>query len=228
MFDFKFEREHVIEAIHEVEQKRLDWLYKEYPKKKEGRISKARTWFLIHGDAEYPLKHLGRCAYWHATKERIPPSKNPKPERFSRHFEKLGFKTVRYKDDADKRRRRLQRVLDRPGQAEFRRKVFKRLNARCLITGCTSEISLEAAHIVPVAKNGVDEEWNGLPLRADIHRLFDANLICIDAESLCVGVADEVAKDYGEYRGDDLSSKLDGVKNAGKTKQALKKRKRFQ
>ena len=199
-----------------------------HPKKKEGRISKARTWFLIHGDAEYPLKHLGRCAYWHATKKRIPPPENPKPEHFSRHFEKLGFKTVQYKDDADKRRRRLQRVLDRPGQAEFRRKVFKRLNARCLITGCTSEISLEAAHIVPVANNGVDEEWNGLPLRADIHRLFDANLICIDAESLCVGVADEVAKDYGEYRGDDLSSKLDGVKNAGKTKQALKKRKRFQ
>ena len=159
--------------------------------------------------------------------KRIPPSDNPVPPEFSRHFEKLGFKTVQYKDDADKRRRRLAMVLDRPGQAEFRRKVFNRWNARCLITGCTSEISLEAAHIVPVAENGVDDEWNGLPLRADIHRLFDANLIWIDAESLCVGVAHEVTKDYDEYRGVNLSSDFFGVKKAKKTKQALSKRSDF-
>ena len=64
-FKFKFEREHVIKAIRKVEQRGLDWLYKKYPKKKGGGISKARTWFLIHEGAMYPLKHLGRCAYLH-------------------------------------------------------------------------------------------------------------------------------------------------------------------
>ena len=222
MFDFKFKRKHVINAIHEVEQKGLDWLLNEHKKTGTTRITDAKYWFLIHESTEYPLKHLGRCAYWHATKEPLP--WEPYPRDYSRHFGKLGFKTVHYKDDADKRRRRLAMVLDRPGQAEFRHKVFNRWNARCLITGCTSEVSLEAAHLVPVAENGVDDEWNGLTLRADIHRLFDANLISIDAESKCVGVADEVANDYGEYKDVDLSSKLDGVKNAGKTKKALKKR----
>ena len=124
---------------------------------------------------------------------------------------------------ADKRRRHLAEVLARPGQAEFRRKVFKRWKARCLITRCTTKTSLEAAHIVPVAENGVDDEWNGLPLRADIHRLFDANLIWIDADSLCVNVADKVTRDYGKNRGVDLSSVL-GVKKAGKTVRALSKR----
>ena len=126
-------------------------------------------------------------------------------------------------NEADKRRRRLAKVLARPGQAEFRRKVFKRWKARCLITRCTTKTNLEAAHIVPVAENGVDDEWNGLPLRADIHRLFDANLIWIDAESLCVDVANKVTKDYGKYRGVDLSSVL-GVKKAEKTVLALSKR----
>ena len=76
---------------------------------------------------------------------------------------------------------------------------------------------------MPVAENGVDDEWNGLPLRADIHRLFDANLIWIDADSLCVNVADKVTRDYGKYRGVDLSSVL-GVKKAGKTVRALSNR----
>ena len=125
-------------------------------------------------------------------------------------------------DPTDKRLRGIVEVLLRPGQAEFRRKVFKRWKARCLITRCTTKTSLEAAHIVPVAENGVDDEWNGLPLRADIHRLFDANLIWIDAESR-VHVADEVAKDYKKYRGDDLSKVL-GVKKAKKTREALSKR----
>ena len=221
VFDFQFEREHVIEAIRKVEQKGLDWLLNEHKKTGTTRITDAKYWFLIHEGTEYPLKHLGRCAYWHATKEPLP--WEPYPKDYSRHFEELGFKTVHY-NKADKRRRGIAEVLLRPGQAEFRRKVFKRWNARCLITGCTTEVSLEAAHIVPVAENGVDDEWNGLTLRADIHRLFDANLIWIDAESQCVHVADEVANDYQKYRDKDLSSDFVGIKNAGKTKTALKKR----
>ena len=127
MFEFKFEREHVIKAIRKVEQRGLDWLYKKYPKKKGGGISKARTWFLIHEGAMYPLKHLGRCAYHLATKKRIPGIDNPHPSQFSRHFENLGFKTVRYdiaqpessdEDDAEKRRRGPVENLHRPGQAE--------------------------------------------------------------------------------------------------------------
>ena len=224
MFDFQFEHEHVIKAIRKVEKNGLDWLRKKYKKSGATRIRDARTWFLFHEGTEYPLKQLGRCAYWHATKKPLP--WEPFPRDYSRHFEELGFKTVHY-SKADKRRRRIVEVQLRPGQAEFRRKVFNRWNARCLITGCTAEISLEAAHIVPVAENGVDDEWNGLPLRADIHRLFDANLIWIDAESKCVHVADEVAKDYKKYRGVDLSSNFVGIKKAKKTKQALSKRSGF-
>ena len=50
---------------------------------------------------------------------------------------------------------------------------------RCLISGCAELLALDAAHIDPVRNDGSDALDNGLLLRADIHRLFDAGLVTI-------------------------------------------------
>ena len=42
---------------------------------------------------------------------------------------------------------------------------------------------------------------NGILLRRDIHRLFDLNLVAIDAECLEVHIADEIGDDYNQYSG---------------------------
>ena len=150
--------------------------------------------------------------------------------QYRTHFKKLNFNLVDNDitqlghEESVKSQRRLAEVQSRPRQAKFRRKVFERWDARCLITGCTTEASLEAAHIVPVMNEGRDEAWNGLPLRADIHRLFDADLIWIDADKLCIAVAKEALDDYGEFNGRELGSVLDGIKDANMTKQALRER----
>lgn len=55
-----------------------------------------------------------------------------------------------------------------------------------MVTGCTILDLLEAAHIVPYRGDEYNDSQNGLLLRADIHTLFDLNLIWIEPETLRV------------------------------------------
>lgn len=73
-------------------------------------------------------------------------------------------------------------VLPRLGQQGFRIKVTEAYRRRCAVTKESTLIALEAAHIVPYAKEQQHEVSNGLLLRADFHRLFDAGLVGIDAD----------------------------------------------
>jgi len=68
-------------------------------------------------------------------------------------------------------------ILARPGQATFRKQVLNISGTQCLITGERMAEVLEAAHIIPVTRGGTDDVGNGLCLRVDIHRLFDAGNI---------------------------------------------------
>jgi putative restriction endonuclease len=71
-------------------------------------------------------------------------------------------------------------VKDRPGQATFRQRVLAAYGYRCCVTGEATEEVLDAAHIQPYVNKESDHVQNGLPLRADFHRLFDAGLITVD------------------------------------------------
>ena len=79
------------------------------------------------------------------------------------------------------RGRRLVSVLDRSQQQRFRAKVMEHHGARCLLSGESTLEALEAAHIVPVKYGGGNEADNGIPLRADLHALWDAGLLNIRA-----------------------------------------------
>jgi putative restriction endonuclease len=72
-------------------------------------------------------------------------------------------------------------VLIRPrlGQSSFRVLVTDAYNRRCAITGENTLAALEAAHIVPYSTDGSHDVRNGLLLRADFHRLFDAGLVSV-------------------------------------------------
>ena len=73
------------------------------------------------------------------------------------------------------RKRVAREVLSRPYQREFRRNVLDAYRSTCLITGVQHDTVLEAAHIRPVKYRGSDQIINGICMRVDIHRLFDAN-----------------------------------------------------
>ena len=57
------------------------------------------------------------------------------------------------------------------------------------MTGCTVFAVLEAAHIKPYQGENDNHPQNGLLLRADIHTLFDLNLLGIQPERLQVEIS---------------------------------------
>lgn len=75
-------------------------------------------------------------------------------------------------------------VLVRPrrGQGAFRALVTNAYGRRCAITGESTLPVLEAAHIKPVAAEGLYNTYNGLLLRSDFHKLFDVGLITVTPE----------------------------------------------
>lgn len=71
-------------------------------------------------------------------------------------------------------RRSPQQIRD----AKFRPQILA-LDGECVISGETTRAALDAAHIVPAAENGNEIPENGIALRADIHRLYDARMFVI-------------------------------------------------
>ena len=65
----------------------------------------------------------------------------------------------------------------RPDQAKFRRAVGEAYGWTCAVTGCSIREVLDAAHVGPkgawLAKNSARD---GVLMRTDLHRLFDAGL----------------------------------------------------
>ena len=72
------------------------------------------------------------------------------------------------------------KTLARPEQSKFRTMLLEEYNNACVITGCTTQAALEAAHIIPFSQDGADTLENGLLLRADLHLLFDKGFMAID------------------------------------------------
>lgn len=98
----------------------------------------------------------------------------------------------------DDERAQAQRTIKlRRGRRRFRDGLVSRFQGRCTVTGCDVLDVLEAAHINPYRGTKDDHLDNGLLLRADIHVLFDLDLLGIEPETLTVAIHPDVA--VGEY-----------------------------
>ena len=105
----------------------------------------------------------------------------------------------------DRRIIRAQPAAIRPGQGSFRAAMLSRYGGECCVTGCSIETLLEAAHIIPYRGEQSDDVTNGLLLRVDLHRLFDAHLVSINPDTLTVEVASIVSDaGYRAYHGNRL------------------------
>jgi putative restriction endonuclease len=70
-------------------------------------------------------------------------------------------------------------IIPRLGQASFRLAVLDAYDKQCAVTTEHSLPVLEAAHIRPWSAGGKHEVSNGVPLRRDLHRLFDLGYVTI-------------------------------------------------
>lgn len=71
---------------------------------------------------------------------------------------------------------------DRKGQSLFRLSVLEAYQFECAITGERCRDILEGAHIQHYINDCSNHIQNGIVLRVDLHRLFDAGLITIDSD----------------------------------------------
>jgi putative restriction endonuclease len=86
-------------------------------------------------------------------------------------------------------------VQPRLGQGAFRVVVTDAYRRRCAITGESTLPALEVAHIRPFAESGLNEVSNGMLLRADFHRLFDAGLVTV-TPNLRVEVSPRIKEEW--------------------------------
>jgi hypothetical protein len=86
----------------------------------------------------------------------------------------------------DLRRTALRLIRYRQGQQQFRKSLLDRYGARCMVSGCDVVEVLEAAHIAPYRGKESNHPENGLILRADLHNMFDLDLLGVEPESMVV------------------------------------------
>jgi len=70
-------------------------------------------------------------------------------------------------------------VKVRENQAKFRLSLFKKYGSKCAVCNIRNKYLLDAAHIIPVEKNGTNDWRNGLLLCKNHHVAFDRKLFKI-------------------------------------------------
>lgn len=95
-------------------------------------------------------------------------------------------------NDTDNKKRTLASIVQRRGQAKFRRELRRIYNNECAITGCNAFEALEAAHIRSYNGSDTNHPTNGLLLRADIHTLFDLHLVTVDTSDMSILLAPQL------------------------------------
>lgn len=109
---------------------------------------------------------------------------------------------------ADQREAALRAIKTRRGQSAFRKTLIRIYGPACMVTGCAILDLLEAAHIIPYRGESYNHAANGLLLRADIHTLFDLNLMWIEPGTLKVRFANKLlSTEYGRWEGQTINAK---------------------
>jgi len=102
----------------------------------------------------------------------------------------------------DARVRVLRAVIVRQGQPQFRADLLEVYGKRCAITACDAAPALEAAHVMPYEGAHTNDVKNGILLRADIHTLFDLDLIGIEPSEQLVRISNQLGNTvYREFEG---------------------------
>lgn len=105
-------------------------------------------------------------------------------------------------EEKDPEARRFVRALQRERQSKFRQSLIAAYSGTCAVSSTDVVDALQAAHIDPYRGRRSQVVQNGILLRADIHLLYDANLIAIEPETHVLRLADAIRGSvYEQYAG---------------------------
>jgi hypothetical protein len=99
----------------------------------------------------------------------------------------------------DEREKIDRQIRARRGQKAFRDALRARYGNQCVISGCKVLCIVEAAHISPYLGQKDNAPDNGLLLRADLHTLYDLDLIAVEPHSLVICVHPDLPPDYQSF-----------------------------
>ncbi|MFN8295776.1 MAG: HNH endonuclease signature motif containing protein [Chitinophagales bacterium] len=107
----------------------------------------------------------------------------------------------------------LVQINRRKNQNKFRHVLLKLYKNKCAISSTGPDAVLQAAHISPHAKNGINKNENGILLRSDLHDLFDNDLLLIHPKKLSIHLHPSLKSTYYSiYEGKRLASRIDKSK----------------
>lgn len=92
-----------------------------------------------------------------------------------------------------------QLIKPRLGQGSFRLAVIDAYGQACAVTTEHSLPVLDASHIRPYSLGGAHEVRNGIPLRRDLHRLFDLGYVTVRPDRR-FAVSEHLRNDYANGR----------------------------
>lgn len=186
---------HIEEAANLTKQNGVKWLLEQ-----TGRKTPKHRYIVVYGE-RYPTKAFGFLVAQLALN--VDRKENDlTTNEAAAPLVKLGFSEISAEENKLTSKQKSERAksyysrLARPEQAKFRLLLLEAFERKCAITQSAAVEALEAAHIQPFADDGLDEVENGILLRVDLHKLFDAGLIAINPETLLVSVHSSIAKDY--------------------------------
>ncbi len=103
-------------------------------------------------------------------------------------------------NDEDARQRIEKSIVLRQGQPKLRKILLEGYSKQCCISGCCVDAILEAAHIMPYRNDETNHPSNALLLRADLHTLFDRNLIGINPTNFQIKIHTKLlGSEYEKY-----------------------------
>ena len=99
----------------------------------------------------------------------------------------------------------------RRGQNKLRENLFYLYEAKCCLTRFAIKELLHACHIIPHSHSGINSTANALLFRADIHDLFDSNLMGINPKTL-EAVPHKILNEteYSNLKGVRICDRIDG------------------
>ena len=102
-------------------------------------------------------------------------------------------------------------IVQRRGRKELRDTLLRSCDSCCAMTGpCPAEL-LEVAYVTPFPEGDVHSVMNALLLRADMHTLWDLNMVAVDPVSMRIRIADVLFEtEYGRLEGKKLVKRIDG------------------
>lgn len=187
------------------------------------RSARAKRYFLVLGKRRYDLKPILAAAHNVAL-----PAKPPVTSRsFHTHAgravaQRVGFEVFVspaaadieaqrrqiaeiHKFDprsvTDARTRIVTAIVQRQGQAQFRKKLLGAYANRCAISNCDVEQVLEGVHIISYPGPKTNHVTNGLLLRADLHTLFDLFLLAVNPQSMKVMLSERLrGSEYWQFQ----------------------------